>query len=167
VDIIVSTRSISRCWRMLVSLFLTVKLGRCGWWSNWISGLSNWERLAGVSTREQVEEESTGGEDGQWNLEDELDYFGCCLCSIWMFTRDVCCKIAILMWKVVLFLDLCGWRMKILSQMANLNVWMKNGWNDNWVTNLNVSHITKFVNSCVLTFHCNTRQRKCGSTQTE
>jgi hypothetical protein len=24
---------------------------------------------------------------------------------------------------------------------------MKNGWNDNWVTNLNVSHITKFINS--------------------
>jgi hypothetical protein len=38
----------------------------------------------------------------------------------------------------------------------------KNEWNDNWVTNLNVSHITKFINSSMLTFHCSTRQRKCG-----
>jgi hypothetical protein len=29
--------------------------------------------------------------------------------------------------------------------MTNLNVSMKNEWNDNWVTNLNVSHITKFI----------------------
>jgi hypothetical protein len=32
----------------------------------------------------------------------KLDYYGCCLCSIWMFTRDVCCKQVILMLKVVL-----------------------------------------------------------------
>jgi hypothetical protein len=55
------------------------------------------------------------------------------------------------------------------------SVWMKNEkfvtydklkcmneWNDNWVTNLIVSHITKFINSFVLTFHCRTRQWKCG-----
>jgi hypothetical protein len=84
------------------------------------------------------------------------------LCSIWMFTRDVCCKEVIMMLKVVLLLHLCGWRMKKLSHMTNLNVWMKNGCNDNWVTNLNVSHITKFISSSVLTFHCSTRQRKCG-----
>jgi hypothetical protein len=65
------------------------------------------------------------------------------LCSIWMFTRDVCCKEVILMLKVVLLLHLCVWRMKNLSHMTNLSIWMKNGWNDNWVTNLNVSHITK------------------------
>jgi hypothetical protein len=41
-------------------------------------------------------------------LEDELDYCGCCLCSIWMFTRDVCCKEVILMLKVVLLFHLCG-----------------------------------------------------------
>jgi hypothetical protein len=39
--------------------------------------LSNWEWRA---------ETSTGGEDGQYDLEDELDYCGSCLCSIWMFT---------------------------------------------------------------------------------
>jgi hypothetical protein len=49
-----------------------------------------------------------------------------------------------------------------LSHLTNLNVWMKNEWNDNWVTNLNVSHTTKFINSSVLTFHCSTRRRKCG-----
>jgi hypothetical protein len=63
---------------------------------------------------------------------------------------------------VVLLLHLYGWRMKNLSHMTNLNVWMKNEWNVNWVTNLNVSHITKFINLSVLTFHCSTRQRKCG-----
>jgi hypothetical protein len=77
-----------------------------------------------------------------------------------MFTGDVCCKEVILTLEVVLLLHLCGWRMKNLSHMINLNVWMKNGWNDNWVTNLNVSHIRKFINSSVLTFHCSTRQRK-------
>jgi hypothetical protein len=41
-------------------------------------------------------------------LEDELDYCGCCLCSIWMFTGDVCCKEVILMLNVVLLLHLCG-----------------------------------------------------------
>jgi hypothetical protein len=81
------------------------------------------------------------------------------LCSIWMFTRDVCCKEVILMLKGVLLLHLCGWRMKNLSHMTNLNVRMKNEWNDNWATNLNVSHITKFINSSALTFHCSTRQR--------
>jgi hypothetical protein len=35
------------------------------------------------------------------------------LCSIWMFTRDVCCKEVNLMLKVVLLLHLCGWRIKI------------------------------------------------------
>jgi hypothetical protein len=60
----------------------------------------------------------------------------------------------------VLLLHMYGWRMKNLSHMTNLNVWMKNGWNDNWVRNLNVSHITKFINSSVLTFHCSMRQRK-------
>jgi hypothetical protein len=70
--------------------------------------MSNWERRVEASTRGQAEEESTGGEDGQCDLEDELDYCGCCLCSIWMFTRDVCCKEVILMLKVVLLLDLCG-----------------------------------------------------------
>jgi hypothetical protein len=90
------------------------------------------------------------------------------LCSIWMLTWNVCCKELILMLKVVLLLHLCEWRMKNLSHMTNLNVWMKNGWNDNWVTNLNVPHITKFINSSVLTFHYSTRQRKCGLlTQTE
>jgi hypothetical protein len=84
------------------------------------------------------------------------------LCSIWMFTRDVCCKEVILMLKVVLLLHLCGWRMKNLSHMTNLNVWMKNEWNDNWVTNLNMSHIIKFINSSMLTFHCSARQSKCG-----
>jgi hypothetical protein len=43
--------------------------------------MSNWERRAKASTGEQVEEESTGGEDGQCDLEDELDYCGCCLCT--------------------------------------------------------------------------------------
>jgi hypothetical protein len=33
---------------------------------------------------------------------------GCCLCNIWMFTRDVCCKEVIMMLKVVLLLHLCG-----------------------------------------------------------
>jgi hypothetical protein len=84
--------------------------------------MSNWERRAETSTGGQVEEESTGGEDGQCNLEDELDYCGCCLRSIWIFTRDVCCKEVILMLKVVLLLHLCGRRMKNLSHMTNLNV---------------------------------------------
>jgi hypothetical protein len=70
--------------------------------------MSNWERRAEASTRGQVEEESTGGEDGQCDLEDELDYSGCCLCSIWMFTGDVCCNTVILILKVVLLLHLCG-----------------------------------------------------------
>jgi hypothetical protein len=78
-----------------------------------------------------------------------------------MFSRDVCCKEVIPMLKVVLLLHLCGWRMKNLSHMTNLSVWMKNEWNDN-CANLNVSHITKFINSSVLTFHCSMRQRKCG-----
>jgi hypothetical protein len=30
------------------------------------------------------------------------------LCSIWMFTRDVCCKEVMLMLKVVLLLHLYG-----------------------------------------------------------
>jgi hypothetical protein len=30
------------------------------------------------------------------------------VCSIWMFTRDVCCKEVIVMLKVVLLLHLCG-----------------------------------------------------------
>jgi hypothetical protein len=30
------------------------------------------------------------------------------LCSIWMFTMDVCCKEVIVMLKVVLLLHLCG-----------------------------------------------------------
>jgi hypothetical protein len=42
--------------------------------------------------------------------------------SIWIFTRDVCCKEVILMLKVVLLLHLCGRRMKNLSHMTNLNV---------------------------------------------
>jgi hypothetical protein len=79
-----------------------------------------------------------------------------------MFTRDVCCKEVILMLKVVLSLQPCGWRMKNLSHVTNFNVWMKNEWNDNWVTNLNLSHNTKFINSSVLTFHCSMRQRRCG-----
>jgi hypothetical protein len=69
--------------------------------------MSNWERRAEASTGGQAEEESTA-EDGQCDLEDELDYCGCCLSSIWMFTRDVDCKEVILMLKVVLFLHLCG-----------------------------------------------------------
>jgi hypothetical protein len=69
--------------------------------------MSNWERRAEASTGGQVEEASTGGEDGQCDLEDELDYCGCCSCSIWMFTRDVCCKEVILMLKVVHLLHLC------------------------------------------------------------
>jgi hypothetical protein len=69
--------------------------------------MSNWERRADASTGGQVEEESTGGEDGQCDLEDELDYCGCCLCSIWMFTRDECCKEVILMLNVVFLLHLC------------------------------------------------------------
>jgi hypothetical protein len=70
--------------------------------------MSNWERRAEASTGGQAEEESTGGEDGQCDLEDELDYCGCCLCSICMFTRDVCCKEVILMLKAVLLLHRCG-----------------------------------------------------------
>jgi hypothetical protein len=69
--------------------------------------MSDWERRAEASTGGQAEEESTR-EDGQCDLEDELDYCGCCLCSIWMFTRDVCCKEVIMMLKVVLLLHLCG-----------------------------------------------------------
>jgi hypothetical protein len=84
--------------------------------------MSDWELRVEASTGGQAEEESTGGEDGQCDLEDELDYCGCCLCSIWMFTRDVCCKEVILMLKVVLLLHLCGCRMKNLSHMTNLNV---------------------------------------------
>jgi hypothetical protein len=49
--------------------------------------MSNWERQVEASTGGQAEEESTRGEDGQCDLEDELDYCGCCLCSIWMLTR--------------------------------------------------------------------------------
>jgi hypothetical protein len=52
--------------------------------------------------------------------------------------------------------------MKYLSHMTNLNVLMNNEWNDNLVTNLNMSHMTKFINSSVLTFHCSARQMKCG-----
>jgi hypothetical protein len=70
--------------------------------------MSNLERRAEASNGGQAEEEITGGEDGQYDLEDELDYRGCCLCSIWMFTRVVCCKEVILMLKVVLLLHLCG-----------------------------------------------------------
>jgi hypothetical protein len=70
--------------------------------------MSDWDRRAEASTVGQAEEESTGGEDGQCDLEDELDYCACCLCSIWMFTRDVCCKEVILMLKVVLSLQPCG-----------------------------------------------------------
>jgi hypothetical protein len=70
--------------------------------------MSNWEQRAEASTGGQAEEESTGGEDEQCDLEDELDYCGCCLCSIWMFTMDVCYKEVILMLKVVLLLHLCG-----------------------------------------------------------
>jgi hypothetical protein len=46
--------------------------------------MSDWDWQAEASTGGQAEEESTGGEDGQYDLEDELDYCGCCLCSIWM-----------------------------------------------------------------------------------
>jgi hypothetical protein len=70
--------------------------------------MSNWERQEEASIGGQAEEESTGGEDEQCDLEDELDYCGCCLCSIWMFSRDVCYKEVILMLKVVLLLYLCG-----------------------------------------------------------
>jgi hypothetical protein len=70
--------------------------------------MSNWERRVEASTGGQAEEESTGGEDGQCDLEDELDYCGYCLRSIWMFTGDVCCKEVIPMLKVVLLLHLCG-----------------------------------------------------------
>jgi hypothetical protein len=70
--------------------------------------MSNWERRAETSTGGQAEEESTRGEDGKCDLEDELDYCGCWLCSICMLTRDVCCKEVILMLKVVLLLHLCG-----------------------------------------------------------
>jgi hypothetical protein len=70
--------------------------------------MSNWERRAEASTGGQAEEESTGGEDGQCDLKDELDYCGCCLYSIWMFTRDVCYKEVILLLKEVLLLHLCG-----------------------------------------------------------
>jgi hypothetical protein len=63
---------------------------------------------AEASTGGQVGEESTVREDGQCDLEDKLDYCGCCLCSIWMFSGDVCYKEVILMLKVVLFLLLCG-----------------------------------------------------------
>jgi hypothetical protein len=35
--------------------------------------MSNWEQRAEASTGGQVEEASTGGEDGQCDLEDELD----------------------------------------------------------------------------------------------
>jgi hypothetical protein len=59
--------------------------------------MSNWERRVEASTGGQAEEESTEGEDGQCDLEDDLDCCDCCLCSIWMFTRDVCCKEVILM----------------------------------------------------------------------
>jgi hypothetical protein len=68
----------------------------------------NWERRAEANTGGQEEEESIGGEDGQCDLEDELDYCGRCLCSIWMFTGDVCCKEVILMLNVLLLLRLCG-----------------------------------------------------------
>jgi hypothetical protein len=44
--------------------------------------MSDWERPAEASTGEQAEEESTGGEDGQCDLEDEFYYCGYCLCSI-------------------------------------------------------------------------------------
>jgi hypothetical protein len=37
--------------------------------------MSNWEWRVEASTR-QAEEESTGGEDGQCDLEDEFDYYG-------------------------------------------------------------------------------------------
>jgi hypothetical protein len=70
--------------------------------------MSNWERRAEASTGGQAEEESIEGENGQCDLEDELDYCGCFLCSIWMFTRDVCFKEVIPMLKVVLLLHLCG-----------------------------------------------------------
>jgi hypothetical protein len=70
--------------------------------------MSNWERRVEASTGGQAEEESTGGEDGQCDLKDELDYCGCYLCSIWIFTGDVCCKEVILMLKVVLLLHMCG-----------------------------------------------------------
>jgi hypothetical protein len=66
------------------------------------------DQRAEASTGGQVEEESIGGEDGQCDLEDELDYCGCCLCSIWMFTKDVCCKEVILILNVVLLLYLRG-----------------------------------------------------------
>jgi hypothetical protein len=46
--------------------------------------MSDWERRVEASTGGQAEE-STGREGGQCDLEDELDYCGCCLCSIWMF----------------------------------------------------------------------------------
>jgi hypothetical protein len=70
--------------------------------------MSNWELRVEASTGGQAEEESTGREDGQCDLEDELDYCGCSLCSIWLFTRDVCCKEVILKLKVVLLFHLCG-----------------------------------------------------------
>jgi hypothetical protein len=50
----------------------------------------NWEWRA---------EATTGGEDGKCDLEDELDYCGCCFCSIWVFTGDVCRKEVIMMLK--------------------------------------------------------------------
>jgi hypothetical protein len=70
--------------------------------------MSNWELRVEASTGGQAEEESTGREDGQCDLEDEPDYCVCCLCSIWMFIGDVCCKEVILMLKVMLLLYLCG-----------------------------------------------------------
>jgi hypothetical protein len=70
--------------------------------------MSNYERRAKASMGGQEEEESGGGEDGQCDLKDELDYCGCCLCSIWMFTRDVCCEKVILVLKLVLLLHLCA-----------------------------------------------------------
>jgi hypothetical protein len=50
--------------------------------------MSDWEWRTEVSTGGQAEEESTGGEDGQCDLEDELHYCGCCLCSICMLQRS-------------------------------------------------------------------------------
>jgi hypothetical protein len=80
--------------------------------SNWVDAVDEavvqWNVKLGVASRGKHWRTSGGREDGQCDIEDEIDYYGCCLCSIWMFSGDVCCKEVIQMLNVVLLLHLCG-----------------------------------------------------------
>jgi hypothetical protein len=126
--------------------------------------MSNWERRAEASTGGQVEDESTKMDNVIWKLNLIIMAIVCVVfgsllgCMLQRSNSDV---------KSGAFASSVWMKNEKFVTDEKLKCMMKNGWNDNWVTNLNVSHITKFINSSVLTFHCITRKRRRGLTQME